>query len=138
MIDWFGVFHNALWILGLAVVLAALSYVDWWRRTLEPPLTLRQALGTAGFQAAFSVGMLLFCAGLALGSDRWWEIAAWSLLGLIFGWQAFSAWIAFRRIRPNSEDRVPSARSATTNRQTSAHDEGEPPHEADHSPREAE
>ena len=27
-IDWFGVFYNALWILGLAVALAAVSYAD--------------------------------------------------------------------------------------------------------------
>ena len=36
MIDWFGVFYNALWIFGLAIVLAALSYADWRRRLAVP------------------------------------------------------------------------------------------------------
>ena len=56
MIDWFGVFNNALWIFGLAIVLAALSYADWRRRLAVPKESFRQALAGPGFQAALSLG----------------------------------------------------------------------------------
>lgn len=97
MIDWYGVFRNALWVLGLAAVLAAFSYVDWWRRLQTPRLSLRQALGSPGFQAAASLGMVLFCVGLALSSQRWWETALWAVLGLSFAWQAAAAWRSLRQ-----------------------------------------
>jgi VanZ family protein len=97
MIDWYGVLRNALWIMGLAVALAAFSYTEWRRHLPRPKQSLRHALGGAGFQAAFSLGMVLFCAGLALGSDRWWEIAAWAVLGALFAWQSFAAWRQLRR-----------------------------------------
>ena len=99
MIDWFGLFHNFLWLLGAAIMLAAFSYGDWWRRARSPKLSLRQALGTAGFQLAFSAGAGLFCAGLALGSDAWWQVLAWTVLGVLFAVQAILAWRRLRQHR---------------------------------------
>ena len=96
-IDWFGVFSNGLWILGLAVGLAALSYADWRRRLSQPPLTLRQALGQPAFQAAWSLGLLLFCAGLALVSEPWWQAVAWAALAVAFLYLGGSAWLRVRR-----------------------------------------
>lgn len=96
-IDWFGVFSNGLWILGLAVALAAVSYADWRRRLNEPRLTLRQALGQPSFQAAWSLGLLLFCAGLALTSAVWWQTAAWAALALAFLYLGGSALLQSRR-----------------------------------------
>lgn len=104
MIDWYGVFRNALWVLGLAVAFAAFSYTDWWRGRQQPKLSLRQALGAPNFQAPFSLGMVLFAAGLALSGDRWWEIAAWAILGVLFAWQAVMAWLAMRRTGGKTED----------------------------------
>lgn len=97
MIDWYGVFRNALWILGLAVAFAAFSYTDWWRGQQRPRLSLRQALSLPNFQAPFSLGMVLFCLGLALSSRRWWEIAVWAVLGVLFAWQAGASWLLLRR-----------------------------------------
>lgn len=96
-IDWFGVFYNALWILGLAVGLAALSYADWRRRLQQPRLTLRQALAQPAFQAAWSLGLLLFCAGLALSRGPWWQTAAWAALALAFLYLGGSALLRVRR-----------------------------------------
>ena len=103
MIDWYGVFHNILWILGLAIVLAALSYADWRRRLATPRMALRQAWAEPGFQAAAGLGLALFCAGLALGSAIWWQIAAWAALGLAFIWIAFTNLRQARRRQPSNE-----------------------------------
>jgi len=96
MIDWMGLLQNALWIVGLAVVVAGFSYADWRRSLRSPRPSLKTALGSAGFQAVAGLGMLLFCAGLALGSNRPWEMAAWALLGLLFAGLAVRSWRAAR------------------------------------------
>ena len=98
MIDWFGVFYNALWIFGLAIVLAALSYGDWRRRLAVPKESFRHALAEPGLQAAVSLGFTFFCAGLALGSAVWWQIAAWVALGLFFAWNGLTC---LRRMTQN-------------------------------------
>ena len=102
MIDWYGVFRNGLWIAGLAVILAAVSYADWRRALQSPKESMRHALGRPAFLTAFSIGMVLFCAGLALSGTVWWEIAAWALLGLLFAWQAAVTWRKSRR--PSERD----------------------------------
>ncbi len=99
MIDWFGVFHNTLWIVGLAIGLAALSYADWRRRTTAPPASFRHALAEPGFQATASLGLTLFCVGLALGSAAGWQIVAWAVLGLIFAWNTVTGTLHLRRQR---------------------------------------
>jgi len=118
MIDWTGVFRNALWIFGLAVALAAFSYTDWQRARQTPRLSLRQALGQPGFQAAFSLGLGLFCAGLALSSQRWWETAAWAMLSLLFAWQMLASLRAQRAARqhpfPSEAAATPAAVPPTT------------------------
>ena len=109
MIDWFGVFHNALWIFGLAIVLAALSYADWRRRLVVPPVSFRQALAEPGFQAAVSLGFTLFCAGLALGSAVWWQIAAWAALGLFFAWNGLTCLRRMKKTRHLDQQQTASA-----------------------------
>jgi hypothetical protein len=99
MIDWFGLFHSALWVLGAAIALASLSYADWRRRLAEPPVGFRQAIAGHGFLATFSLGLTLFCAGLAIGASSWWQIAGWALLALGFGWLALRSWRRSRRDR---------------------------------------
>jgi hypothetical protein len=96
-IDWFGVFSNGLWILGLAIALAAVSYADWRRKLSQPRLTLRQALSHPSFQMAWSLGLLLFCAGLALTSALGWQTAAWGVLALAFLLLGGSAWLQAHR-----------------------------------------
>lgn len=90
LIDWVGVAKNALWILGLAIMLAAFSYADWWAATNHG--RLRTVLAAPLFQTPFNLGMTLFAAGLASASHTWWEIGAWIALCLLFAWQTIASW----------------------------------------------
>ncbi len=90
MIDWVGVFFNALWVLGAAVILAALSffYYDAQRRGER----LRVRLAAPDFQAWLSVGLALISLSLALIGPRWWERVLWALLCGMSVWQVWIAW----------------------------------------------
>jgi hypothetical protein len=84
-------FTNALWIVGLAGVLATFSYMGWyrsahgwrWNRVFSLPRIL----------IPLSVSLELFSIGLAINGiiapqpAPWWEIAAWSALALLFAIQ---------------------------------------------------
>jgi hypothetical protein len=84
-------FTNALWIVGLAGVLATFSYMAWyrsargwrWSRVFSLPRML----------IPLSVCLELFSIGMAINGITatqpapWWEIAAWSILALIFAVQ---------------------------------------------------
>jgi len=95
MIDWYVVFSHSLWILGVSVVLAALSYHDWLRRELSRPL--RQQLREPSFRLPSNAGFLLVALGfMLLPGSRWWARALWFLLAWSFGW---SAWTAGRAMR---------------------------------------
>jgi hypothetical protein len=77
----------ALWILGLAGVLATLSYSSWYRdlsgRRWGAMVTLPR------FLSPFCISLAAFCAGMALGASAaatpsWWQLAAWSILAVVF------------------------------------------------------
>ena len=86
MIDVWSVAANSLWILGLSLLLATLSWAHWVARQEEAPM--REVLGRAGLRIPVDVGLLLFCAGLAATSRRWWERVLWGLLGAAWAVQA--------------------------------------------------
>lgn len=101
MIDWVFVLRNALWLLGLSIVLATLSYASW--RAAGEGIGLRQALARPAYTAAIAVGLLLCCLGLAWGALRLWERGLWLALALAFAWQAIAAYRA-RAGSPGSHD----------------------------------
>ena len=78
MIDWWDVIINGVWILGLAIVLAAFSYRSAWK-SYHP--------GTGNMIWADEVwpaiGLALFCFGLAGISDQTWKMAVWIALGIV-------------------------------------------------------
>jgi hypothetical protein len=90
MTDWWGVFHNSLWVLGLAVILAALGLAEY--QAGRDGIRLRQRLLTSGFQLSFDVGLALFCLGLLLSSTAWWQQALWGLLAALFAGHAIWLW----------------------------------------------
>jgi hypothetical protein len=82
MIEWWWLFHNLLRIMGLAAVLGALSMANYEAKRAGS--RLRRELSESGFQLWFSLGMMLFSTGLALGGGAWWVCVIWALLALAF------------------------------------------------------
>ena len=82
MIDWWGVFSNSLWVLGLSVLLAAWSMAYYEAQRFDRK-TL-QLLGEGGYSWAVTIGLVLFCVGLAATEDRLWARILWGVLGVAF------------------------------------------------------
>jgi hypothetical protein len=80
MLDWFNIAGNALWIIGLALALATISYASWeawlYRENLAARLTVNK-------QAMLYLAGLLFCCGLGATSNTTWEVVFWVVLGVI-------------------------------------------------------
>ena len=112
MIDWWFVGVNALWILGLSIILAAFSYHNWLRR--ETRHRWKEVFARPWWRLPFSLGMLLFCLGLGLGRGiAWWERTLWGLLAASFAWQTVTTAIHLRRgvptAAPTQKDTVRAA-----------------------------
>ncbi len=82
MIDVWSVLTNSLWILGLAILLAVLSWAHWGA-SLEG-VRFRTALGRPEARRVVDLGLVLFCAGLAASNRTWWERILWGLLGVVW------------------------------------------------------
>jgi hypothetical protein len=93
MIDWWGVFSNAIWIGGAALALAALSYASWQASVNHQ--RLRQALGQSALQAALNAAGALFSLGMAATARSPLEIVIWLVLAGLFIYQ----WIRDRRAK---------------------------------------
>lgn len=87
MIDWPHVAFNALWIIGCALILAALSYANWLAHLRG--VRTRQLLSAPTFQLPFSIGLGLISCGLFWLSRGWLEHALWAILTLLFAWQTW-------------------------------------------------
>jgi len=91
LIDWPLVGLNALWIVGLSMVLAALSWADY--RATQTKTGLQEILKKPNYQMAINASMLFVCLGLA-GLSHGWERLIWLGLALAFFVQAGLTWRA--------------------------------------------
>jgi hypothetical protein len=89
MIDIWGVMANGLWVLGLALLLATLSWAHW-AASMERT-RFRTILGRPGVQRTTNLALALFCLGLATTARKWWERAVWGLLTVAWVVQAWTA-----------------------------------------------
>ncbi len=80
MINWQSILFNSSWVLGLAILLAALSYHYWVAG--HENRRLRVQLDQPSFLRFFWLSMALIGIGLAGTSKNWWEIIIWILLSL--------------------------------------------------------
>jgi hypothetical protein len=87
MIDWYTVGFGALWILGLGLVTAALSFDNYLAS--QQKRRFRQALEMPACQIMIDLGLVLFCLGLAGGVSAVWERILWAVLALMFVLQTY-------------------------------------------------
>ena len=81
MIDVWYVTSNLIWIAGLAMLLAALSWARW----------IGENQGRRRPRLALNLGLTLFCAGLAATGRGWWERVLWGLLSAVWVARTFQA-----------------------------------------------
>ena len=99
MIDWFNLAVNALWVLGCAVVLAALSYASWEASRNQELMSAR--LKRPSIQAALALGGTLFFLGLAaVENDLLLRIIYAVLAGLSFILMLSTFWTMRKSVPP--------------------------------------
>ena len=74
------VLTNSLWIVGLALLLAAFSY--HYNEAVVHERPLREQLSRRSFRSAAWISAILVTTGLAATSASVWEAALWSLFTL--------------------------------------------------------
>lgn len=89
MIDWYSMGFGALWILGLGLVVAALSFANYL--TSQQKRRFKQVLKMSACRITIDLGLVFLCLGLTGGLSAVWERLLWGVLALIFivrTWQA--------------------------------------------------
>ena len=85
MIYWPHVFIHGSWILGLAIVLATFSYLDWQRRISRQPFDW-QSISPA-LRRAVALGTAFVVVGFAfLPNWHWWIRGPLAATSLAAGW----------------------------------------------------
>ena len=87
LVDWALAGRSAVWLLGLSVVLACLSFGDF--EASRHNRRLREVLAGRGYQRGLNVGLMLFSLGLMASSRAWWEAVIWGLLAAVFAYQVW-------------------------------------------------
>lgn len=90
MIDWQSVFFNSFWIVGAAILLAAVSYFYWLAQEMET--AVKQQFETNGFQRFFWISFSLIGVGLIGTSHAGWEMGVWGLFTVISGINCWRTW----------------------------------------------
>jgi hypothetical protein len=85
MVDIKGVVTNSLWIVGLAILLAVLSWVHWLSKVKRT--SFRDVVKHPQTQRYLNTGLFLFSIGLATSTQTWWERTLWGLLAAAWGVQ---------------------------------------------------
>lgn len=82
MIDWINLAFHALWILGCAAILAAISYASWEASLLG--LSLRSRLQQASYQKVINLSGFLIGLGAGGAVQSGWLKALWFILAGLF------------------------------------------------------
>jgi hypothetical protein len=89
MIDWYSVGFGALWILGLGLVTAALSFAYYLAS--QQKLRFRQALEMPACRIMIDLGLIFFALGWTGSVSSTWERIVWAVLALVFAVQTWRA-----------------------------------------------
>jgi len=87
MINWLDLLTNSIWILALALALAIFSIAYYQSQQWEEKI--RSVLNSPKYALPLNLSGALFCLGMAVTADRWWEIMLWIVLMVLFGYQAY-------------------------------------------------
>ncbi len=90
MVNWASLAFNGLWVLGAAVILAALSFSRY--EAQRQGERWRTRLAASGFQMWFLAGLILISLGAALVGPRWWQRGLWGVFCAVNAWQLWSLW----------------------------------------------
>ena len=88
MIDWYSVGFGALWIFGLGLEVAALSFANYLAS--QQKRRFRQELEMPACRIMIDLGLVFFCLGWTGSVSSTWERIVWAVLALIFAvriWQ---------------------------------------------------
>lgn len=95
MIDWISLSFNAVWLIGLALLLATAGMLDWLAARRSS--ALRQALDDSlPAKLGLVVGVALIGLGVGALSDQWWQSALW---GILFILAIRDGWVSWRDSR---------------------------------------
>jgi hypothetical protein len=89
MIDWYSVGFGGLWIFGLGLEVAALSFANYMAG--QQKRRFRQVLEMPACRMIIDVGLVFFCLGLTGSVSVTWERIVWAVLALLFGVQTWQA-----------------------------------------------
>ena len=92
MINWQSLIFNSFWILGAAILLAAVSYHYW--AAGEEGRGLWQQLRRPDFLRFLWLACIFLGIGLAGTSRTWWETALWVGFTLVSGLMLVSLLVA--------------------------------------------
>lgn len=90
MLEWHPVFYSFLWILGLAGLLATISFVQW--QAEQAGRAWLPALTQPRVRLLISAGFGLVGLGQALSAPTRWLTGGWGLLLLLALWTGILAW----------------------------------------------
>ncbi|MDR3574719.1 MAG: hypothetical protein P4L50_12710 [Anaerolineaceae bacterium] len=82
LIDWGDLAANALWIIGLGLALAAMSFASFEASTGH--LRLKDVLTQNRFEIILDLAGILFCSGLAATSSQLIALILWIILAALF------------------------------------------------------
>jgi hypothetical protein len=80
MIDLWFVAFNSLWLIGLSILLATVSWASWAASVRKARMADILMLPDA--RRVWGIGMALFCAGMAATGRAWWEYGLWGTLAV--------------------------------------------------------
>jgi CDP-diglyceride synthetase len=98
MIDWGLAILNAVWLVGLTVLLACLGYCEWAAAT-EKRSVLQYIRETSVARIGLAAGLIAICLGVGALRDQWWERALWGVLLLLVARDGWRSWQDWRRTR---------------------------------------
>ena len=92
MNDWIAVGTGSLWIAGLAIICAALSYAHW--RARHTGERLRKIVGIRSYQVILNLGAAMVGMSLFLTARSLWERVVWAVLTTVIAALGSSQWWA--------------------------------------------